>query len=171
MNFIIDLSFWHYHTEKGKKSLCRQIYEAYRETKENFIITNSNEEFEKVFKQVAGKNYEKFKILRNFPDFERLIILDPYADKELTKEIVKENENFFVGGIVDVVRIKQATKMLARYLGISEKFPSYKIVYKGSAFSFPDRINFIVKVIVKIKNCLDVEKAIEESLKEFKKSF
>ncbi|MEM5821112.1 MAG: hypothetical protein QXP34_02210 [Candidatus Aenigmatarchaeota archaeon] len=168
MNFIIDLSFWHYHTEKGKKSLCRQIYEAYRETKENFIITNSNDEFEAMFKRVAGKNYEKFTILRNFPQIESLVILDPYADEILTKEVVMSNENFFIGGIVDVVRIKQATKMLTRYLGISEKFKSYKIVYKGSAFSFPDRINFIVKIIKKVKSCLEIENAIEETLREFR---
>jgi len=169
MNFIIDLSFWDYHTEKGKKSLCIQIYDAFLQTNQKFIITNSNEEFENLFKKIAGKNFDKFEIYKDFPKFENLIILDPYAEKELTKEVVKENENFFIGGIVDVVRIKQATRMLANMLGISQKFPSYKIVYKGSAFNIPDRINFIAKVVFYIKNCLEVKEAIEKCLKEFKK--
>lgn len=158
--FLIDLSFFSYHTEKGKKSLLIQIRESLNEIREflfdtNLILINFPEEF----KNFLGKNMCKFYKRDEF-DFSNFnaIVLDPYGEEVLGEKDLEKYNLFLIGGIVDVgQRWYYATKYLFEDLNIKRK----RIELKGSIRGVPDRINLIIRILLEsYYNKIPLEKAI-----------
>jgi tRNA (adenine9-N1/guanine9-N1)-methyltransferase len=158
--FLIDLSFFSYHTEKGKKSLLIQVRESLNEIREflfdtNLILIN----FPKEFKNFLGRNMCKFYKKEEF-DFSKFdaVILDPYGEEVLSEKDLEKYNLFLIGGIVDVgQKWYYATKYLFEDLDLKRK----RIELKGSIRGVPDRINLIIRILLdSFYNKIPLEKAI-----------
>lgn len=158
----VDFSFFNQLMDSEKKSLMVQIEIAYGIVKdyftpESFVITSLNEESRKFlnsffhprfpFKEEKVENYEK------------VIVLDPSAEKEFIHEEVDEKTLILLGGIVDNgERLKGSTAKLHPHL------LHRSIKYKGEASIVPDRINEIVKITCQYLT--DKTKTLEETVRE-----
>ena len=158
--FLVDLSFFSYHTEKGKNSLLMQVKESLNVIREylfdtNLILIN----FPKKFLNFLGKNSCKF-YERNEFDFSKYnaIILDPYGEENFEEKDLEKYDLFLIGGIVDVgQRWYYATKYLFEDLNFKRK----KIELRGSIRGVPDRINLIIKILLEsFYKKIPLEKAI-----------
>jgi tRNA (adenine9-N1/guanine9-N1)-methyltransferase len=158
--FLIDLSFFNYHTEKGRNSLLIQIKESLNVIREylfdtNLILIN----FPKNFLNFLGKNQCKF-FERNEFDFSKFnaIILDPYGEDILEEKDLEKYDLFLIGGIVDVgQKWYYATKYLFEDLNFKRK----RIELKGNIRGVPDRINLIIKILLEsFYKKIPLEKAI-----------
>jgi tRNA (adenine9-N1/guanine9-N1)-methyltransferase len=158
--FLIDLSFFGYHSEKGKNSLLMQVKESLNIIREylfdtNLILIN----FPKNFLNFLGRNFCKF-YERNEFDFSKYnaIILDPYGEEVFEEKDLEKYDLFLIGGIVDVgQRWYYATKYLFEDLNFKRK----RIELRGSIRGVPDRINLIIKILLEsFYKKIPLEKAI-----------
>ncbi|HIP90131.1 MAG TPA: hypothetical protein EYH22_01100 [Candidatus Nanopusillus sp.] len=158
-HFLIDLSLYHLHHRKGKKSLLIQVSQSLKEIREYLFDTNLILIGDLDY-SFLGKNMVKIYKNRKEFLFERFrgIILDPCAEDVLTDEDIKKYDLFILGGIVDVgLNWHGATSYLFRNLDLPRK----KIVLNGNIKGVPDRINILIKVILETyyKN-IPLERAI-----------
>ncbi len=176
--FIIDLSFWHEHTEGEKKELVEQILMSLKIVRsflwdECLVITSSNSEFEYLLSKFARNLIHKMIItkdnvstyLKKLMIKEKIVpvVLDPEAIQDLTIQDLNLYNIYILGGIVDKERVdKYGTYRLYNTLKLYElNIPRSKISLKGSVIGVPDRINRIIEIILLAKYVLNnLEKAI-----------
>jgi len=158
-HFLIDLSLYHLHHRKGKKSLLTQISQSLKEIREFLFDTNLILVGDLDY-SFLGKNMARiYKNRGDFP-FERFkgVILDPNAEDVLTDNDIKKYNLFILGGIVDVgLNWQGATSYLFKDIDLPRK----KIVLGNSIRGVPDRINILIKIILETyyKN-IPLERAI-----------
>lgn len=176
--FIIDLSFWHEHTEGEKKELVEQILMSLKVVRsflwdECLVITSSNSEFEYLLGKFARNLIHRMIItkdnaltyLRRLMIREKIVpvVLDPEAIQDLTIQDLNLYNIYILGGIVDKERVdKYGTYRLYNTLKLYElNIPRSRISLKGSIIGVPDRINRIIEIILLAKYVLNnLEKAI-----------
>ncbi len=141
--FLIDLSFYNYHTKRGKSSLLTQVIQSLSVIRDflfdtNLYLVNPPRDL------ILGRNYVNQadrEILASY----KSVILDPSAEKVLTFQDLKKYEFFALGGIVDVgLEWKGATTSL--FSDISADFK--RIELNGSIYGVPDRINLLIKILL-----------------------
>ncbi|WP_457567955.1 tRNA (guanine-N1)-methyltransferase [Desulfurobacterium sp.] len=152
-DIAVDMRFFPYLLERERRSLLNQIeitFGIVRDyfTPENFYLIDGDgccvpflEEFftPKVPFGVRSGVSER-----------QILVLDPAAEKTLTRSDVDENTVIVFGGIVDHgERLKGAT---AR---IYENAVRRKIAYKGSILPVSDRINELTKILCDFLTCED----------------
>jgi len=144
-DFAVELSLFSELRERERKSLAVQLEVTYGTVKdyftpENFYLLSAGRDSLSFLKDIF-KPFP-FKVLSSLEAYERVIVLDPNAEKEFTHEEVTPNTLIVVGGIVDSSeRLKGSTaKILPHFL-------HRKITYKGAVSVVPDRINEIVKIV------------------------
>ena len=158
--FLIDCSLYNLHSKKGKESLKVQISQSLAVIRRylfdiNLIIINKDMDL-----SFLGKNMIKVFKNVNEIDFSKYnpVILDPYAEKELKEDEIKDFNLFLLGGIVDVgLNWERATEYLFRDLNFERR----KIVLGDTIIGVPDRINLIIKILLETYyDKIPLEKAI-----------
>lgn len=92
----------------------------------------------------------------------KIIVLDPSAESELSGEDIINADAFIIGGIVDIVPRPGATQRLG-LRGLGEP---RKIVLRGSTVGVPSRIPQVVEIIMRARfeTCGDVEEAVRRTM-------
>jgi tRNA (adenine9-N1/guanine9-N1)-methyltransferase len=91
-----------------------------------------------------------------------IIILDPQAEKPLSREEVLHADAFIVGGIVDRTPRPGETKRI-RLLGVAKP---RKILFHGDIHGVPNRINAIIEILLKARYryCGNIDEAIRSTM-------
>lgn len=161
--FVIDLSFWHEHTESEKMELVEQIVISLKIIRqylhdECLVITSVNDEFLSIFNkfvhdtrtgiQFVKDDAGKF-ILKNLKYY-KPIVLDPEGEFTLSTSDVFIYDLYLLGGIVDKERVdKYGTTRLYHTLKLQFlNIPRFKIEFDCSIVGVPDRINKIIEIIL-----------------------
>ncbi|MEM0370442.1 MAG: tRNA (adenine(9)-N1)-methyltransferase Trm10 [Pyrobaculum sp.] len=161
--FIIDLSLWGEHTEGEKHELVEQILTSLYVVRSVWWdgalwITNTPEEFIRLFQLHARGLVHRVNIRRDFPPLRNPVVLDPEGDCVFTEETAAAHSEFIIGGIIDKERTaKSATKRLAQLLGVEKRC---RIELRGSVVGVPDRINKIVEIVLYTLMGNSLEKSI-----------
>ncbi|MEM0481043.1 MAG: hypothetical protein QXQ14_02590 [Candidatus Aenigmatarchaeota archaeon] len=142
-HFLIDLSFYNYHNEKGKKSLKVQVIQSLSEIR-NFLFDTNLILIGKIDLKLS--NFVKICERNEFP-FEKFnaVILDPYGEEIFEEKDLEKYNLFLFGGIVDV---GQKWYYATKYLFQDLDFPRKRIELKGSIKGVPDRINILIKILL-----------------------
>ncbi len=166
--FIIDLSFWHEHTEIEKNELIEQIVLTIKTIRSylydySLAITSADSEFMKYFENATkGMKYDILitseslrdfiKKLFKFNKYVRIAVLDPEGDNVLTDADVRSYNVYILGGIIDKERVdKFGTFRLYNLHRLWElNIPRFRIALDGSIIGVPDRINKIVNIILMV---------------------
>ncbi len=178
--FIIDLLLWNEHYDDEKRELIEQILVSLSIIRnylwdECLVITNANPEFQELFSQATQNMRIQVPIYtfstsdylsRNSNLLRRSVVLDPYADIDLSEDSVRYKV-FIIGGILDKGnRLPRATERLY-YLQSMDRLgiPRRRIALRGSVMGVPERINRIVEIVLKhAVEGLDLEEAILSSM-------
>jgi len=144
-DFAVELSLFSQLRERERKSLAVQLeitYGTVRDyfTPENFYLLSAGEEALNFLKNIFRPF--PFQLLSGVEGYDRVIVLDPNAEREFTHEEVTPNTLIVVGGIVD-----SSERMKGSTAKILPQFLHRKITYKGVVSVVPDRINEIVKIV------------------------
>jgi len=179
--FIIDVAFWHEHTEIEKNELIEQIVLTVKTIRSylydfSIAITSASDEFIEYFNRATQGMQHNVTItrvgLREFlknvfrlglVEKPRVAVLDPEAEFKLTTVDVKSYNVYILGGIIDKERVdKFGTLRLYNLHRLWEfNIPRFKITIGDSIIGVPDRINKIVNIILAVLyEGLDIEQAI-----------
>jgi len=144
-DFAVDLSLFEKLREKERKSLAVQLEITYGTVKdyftpENFYLLSAGEKSLTFLRNIF--NPFPFQLLSGVEGYERVIVLDPNAEREFTHEEVTPDTLIVVGGIVD-----SSERMRGSTAKILPHFLHRKITYRGVVSVVPDRINEIVKIV------------------------
>ncbi|WP_238025214.1 MULTISPECIES: tRNA (adenine(9)-N1)-methyltransferase Trm10 [Metallosphaera] len=158
--FVIDLSLWDRHSQDEKRKLVNQILMVISTLRKylwdyNLSLNHTTQEFEEMLRDVAFFN----KVRRNAEPV-NAIVLDPYAEKEATEEILKSASTFILGGIVDDSGWKYATREMAGIAGYHQT--RVKITLRGSRVGVPDRLNRIISIVLRVREGQSLEDSILE---------
>ncbi|WP_456397043.1 tRNA (guanine-N1)-methyltransferase [Desulfurobacterium sp.] len=162
-DIAVDMRFFLSLIDKEKKSLLNQIEITFGIVKDYFTPENFYIIDEKGFSVPFVRGFFTpdipFKIYPK-PIKKRIIVLDPDADKTLTRDDVDENTVLIFGGIVDHgERLKGATAEI--YRGAVHR----RIAYRGSILPVSDRINELTKLLCDFLTCGDsLEEVIKRNL-------
>ena len=168
--FVIDMGWFPRHRlEKEVESLRRQIAYTlnlirYYLWDKHLLLTNVRPGMLEWLRLMLGRAAIDYSHLGTrdaveVRGYEKVVVLDPSADKPLSKDDVLGAEAFIVGGIVDILPVRGATKMLVEKLGDVER---RKVLFHGDVFGVPNRINAIVEVILRARytTCGDIDSAV-----------
>jgi len=156
--FIVDLKYWNLLLDKEKNLLLNQISFTLSILREylwdlNLALTSTPINIVDKINQFSGHNKIRIehksldKVIEEYKT-DKIIVLDPNAEKPLTPRDLDEAEVYVVGGIVDKIIPRQGlTSTLAREYGL----PTRKVVLRGSVIGVPCRINKIVEIILRAK--------------------
>ena len=123
----------------------------------HLYIENVNEKFRGLLERyVPLRNVNVNSI--NAEYLTNAVVLDPYAEEDLTSEDVLRYDTFIFGGIVDFGnRLKGETK------SILEGLPHKRISLRGSIVGVPDRLNILTNIILYTRYySFDLEKSIKK---------
>ncbi|MDK2853209.1 MAG: tRNA (adenine9-N1/guanine9-N1)-methyltransferase [Thermococcaceae archaeon] len=157
--FIIDLMHWEKHTEKEKKKVALQASQSYGVIRdylwgERLALTWVNEEFKEManfpLDKVTAYEGPTWEFL-NEKGIETVVLLDPWAEKDLSKEDFSAGA-FIIGGIVDTGGTKKKTtpKIGEELEKRGIKVLRRRISLKGDIIGVPDRINLILEILLKM---------------------
>ncbi len=92
--------------------------------------------------------------------YRRIILLDPEAEKPLTGREVREAEAFIIGGIVDLLPRRGATRTIE-----AEGAERRSILLRGSVIGVPNRINIVASILLTARYVTgDVEEAVRANM-------
>jgi len=168
-HFIVDLGAVHIHSERELKSLVTQL---------DISASTVNRDPRYRLHAVAplktlGLGYiERSSQRSGYPLYiaplekivdmlgaRRVVVLDPYGDRDLRVEELEWAEAIVVGGIVDRTPVKGITSML-RNANIPWA-PARRISLRGSVVGVPGEINSIISIVMKALDTGDLERAIK----------
>ncbi|HIQ11178.1 MAG TPA: hypothetical protein EYH26_04320 [Pyrodictium sp.] len=168
--FVIDMGWFPRHRlEKEVESLRRQIAYTlnlirYYLWDKHLLLTNVRPGMLEWLCLMLGRAAIDYSHLSTRDALEvrgygKIIALDPSADQPLSRDDVFDAEAFIVGGVVDILPVRGATKMLVEKLGDVER---RKIVFHGDVFGVPNRINAVIEIILRARyiTCGDIDSAI-----------
>jgi len=165
--FIIDVSFWHEHTEIEKKELIEQIILTIKTVRKYLhdsclAITSCSREFLQYFENATRGMRHSVIIteldLRNFLKKVlklrgNIAMLDPEGEFVLNDVDVLSYNVYIMGGIIDKERVdKFGTYRLYNMYRLWElNIPRFRIALDGSVIGVPDRLNKIAEIIIEAK--------------------
>ncbi|MEM0064444.1 tRNA (adenine(9)-N1)-methyltransferase Trm10 [Metallosphaera cuprina] len=157
--FIVDFSLWNRHSESEKRKLASQTLMLISTIRKhlwdyNLSLNHTSQELEHLIKVMGFPN----KVRRDVMPPSNTLILDPYAEDQVTEEQIRSTDCFVLGGIVDDSGWKYATKEMAKEAGYS--FRHVKIALRGSRLGVPDRLNKIASIILRVKEGETLEDSI-----------
>ncbi|RLG88685.1 MAG: hypothetical protein DRO15_02275 [Thermoprotei archaeon] len=178
--FIIDMSLWNLHYDDEKRELIEQLLITLNVVRQYLwdrclIITNPCPEFLSMFSkatkgmriQINIQNTSTKRLLEDLDLVEKAVVLDPYANEDLTDDEVIKFKVFIIGGILDKGnRMPRATTKLYYSEQLNElEIPRKRITLRGAIVGVPERINRIVQILLKnIIEGYSLEKAIVTSM-------
>ncbi len=153
-------------SEKERRKLFAQLNYVLHEIRnylwdKHLILENvDNKLFDVLGKYLLVKHVEINTLshhLENLNISREVVVLDPYAEEELTINDIFSAKLFILGGIVDFGnRLKGSTAKLLKDV------PHKKITLRGSIVGVPDRLNLLVRILLEAKyKYFDLEKAIK----------
>ncbi len=154
---IIDLGLFELHHDIELKVLVKQLILTINTirlwlTDLHLAVVNIPLYFNQLLNKIstlARVYYDCF--LYKTIELERAILLDPYADEELTSQDVLSNDYFIIGGIVDRKFPRPyATSMLAA-LNSLNTIRSKSIRLRSSVIGVPNELNKIVDIVMRVK--------------------
>ena len=168
--FVIDMGWFPRHKlEKEIESLRRQIAYTlnlirYHLWDKHLLLTNVRPGMLEWLRLMLGRaaidhSHLGTRDAVEVRGYKKVIALDPSADEPLSKDDVLNAEAFIIGGVVDILPVRGATKTLIEKLGGVER---RKILFHGDIFGVPNRINAIVEIILRARytTCGDIDSAI-----------
>ncbi len=155
---VVDLKYWDLLLKEEQNKLVNQlIFVLYNIRKYlwdlNLVLTNIAHSIIEKIDRVFGRNKvlkttsstEDF-LYNNEIEFDRVILLDPNAEKELCPTDVFSTDVFIIGGIVDrIIPRKGLTSTLIKDPNIKRR----KIVLKNSIIGVPFSVNKIAEIILR----------------------
>ncbi len=165
--FIIDVSFWHEHTEIEKRELIEQIVLTIKSVRKYLhdsclAVTSCCDDFLHYFHNATkGMRHSVVLTKLDLRTFIKKIIrfkgnilmLDPEGEFTLSDLDVRSYNVYIMGGIIDKERTdKFGTYRLYNMYRLWEfNIPRFKIALNGSIVGVPDRLNKIAEIIMETK--------------------
>jgi len=155
--FIIDLSLWELHHEKEKMSLMKQLVLTVNEIRRwltdlNLVFVSTPLEVIQELQSVVPNSSTYFvtdEFYKLLP-YEKTVVLDPYAEEELTTSDVYRYDYFVIGGVVDRF-FPRPYATYAIYRLHRMNFVRKAIKLQGSTVGVPNEINKIVAIINSVR--------------------
>jgi len=154
-HFVVDFRFWNEHSRFGQTNLIRQTsvtastLRRYLSDRHLTIVNAPSEarrRFGKAFPTFEGGFRDWEELLSELGE-DRVVLLDPNADEELTERDLERYDVFVLGGIVDN-NMQGWTEKLAP--GIPADVVRRKITLRGRVEGVPDRINSLVEALCRV---------------------
>ena len=170
--FIVDLGMLGRHNEEEKGSLKVQLGVALSVVRRylwdpHLALTSAGDNVREWLSDVIGR--AKITVSQEKPGrvlwsmgADRVIILRPDAEEPLTEDDIRGADAFVLGGVVDKIPRKGAS----RYLDASVPWGEpRRIELRGSIIGVPDRINRVIEIILRVLfEGLSVEEAVIASM-------
>ncbi|MET1102283.1 MAG: tRNA (guanine-N1)-methyltransferase [Pyrodictiaceae archaeon] len=169
--FIIDLSFisWHKH-ESELVSLRRQLSTTLGAIRKylwdgHMVLSSTKPGIAAWLSSYLGRSLVKLTPLTPLDylqglDYEKIVLLDPQAEKDLEPREVLETDVFIIGGIVDKLPQPGLSRIL--YKLSEESVQPRRIALRGRTEGVPKTINGIVEALLlaRYKYAGSIEKAL-----------
>ncbi len=167
--FVIDMGFLKIHTDEEKASLKIQIAMALTKVREylwdrHLALTSISQGVEGWLYDVTGKN--KMILAQERPGellwsmkMDKVIILRPDADRDLSSTELLEADAFVIGGIVDKIPRPGLSRLLDMKVPWGQP---RRISLRGSIIGVPARINRLVEILLRAR--LDFHGDLEKSI-------
>uniref|UniRef100_A0A7C2ZL38 SAM-dependent MTase TRM10-type domain-containing protein n=1 Tax=Ignisphaera aggregans TaxID=334771 RepID=A0A7C2ZL38_9CREN len=152
--FIVDLSLWELHHEKERQSLIKQLAVTINTVRRwladfNLMIVSAPLSVRQKLQELVPN----FVIFHNTPDIYRslnadnAVVLDPYADEELSEADVYKYDYFILGGVIDRLYPRPYATFLI-YTVHNLNFKRKAVKLRGSAVGVPNELNKIIDIIL-----------------------
>jgi tRNA (adenine9-N1/guanine9-N1)-methyltransferase len=154
-HFVVDLRFWGEHSRFGRTNLIRQTavtastLRRYLSDRHLTLVNappEARERFARAFPTFEG-GFSDWETLLSRLGEDRVVLLDPNAEEELTERDLRRYDVFALGGIVDD-NMQGWTEKLAP--GIPADVIRRKITLRGRVEGVPDRVNALVEALCRV---------------------